>query len=237
MILALDFETTSADPETCDVIEVGAVLYDEVAQRPIAMMNELVSGHEVPPEITKITHITQKDVNNHGYLLEQVRIQLLNLCLDADFLVAHNANAFDRIIFNRVMTPREECPYAWIDTITDVPYPDSITIRKLPYLAAEHGFCNPFSHRAVFDCLTMLKIMSQYDFSEIVEMSQLPLCTLIAQVSYDDRELAKARGYRWEPLKRLWMKQMKIGIDKEINEAGFGVKILEEIGHSSPELG
>lgn len=228
MILAIDFETTGLDTETCDVIEVGAVLWDEREKTPLIIMSDFVSCRTVPPEITEITGIKQSHLA-HGKDFRFISEELSRLALQAEYLVAHNGTNFDRPIYNRLLGEKHPGggTIHWIDTSVDIPYPKNIITRKLSYLAAEHGFCNPFSHRALFDCLTMLKILSHYDFREVAEISKLPSRTLIAQVSYDDRQLAKDRGYRWDSDRRLWVKTMKIGIDKEIAEAGFGVKVME----------
>lgn len=226
LLLGLDFETTGLDTKTCDVIEVGAVLWDPTRRVPLAMMSEFVSGPIVPSEITEITGIHQVDLLL-GQPIAAVRSSLLSLVEKANFIVAHNGTNFDRPIFERMINDKVR----WIDTSVDVPYPKHMTTRKLSHLAAEHGFANPFSHRAVFDVMTMLRVLSQYDIGPIIELSALPALTVVAEVSYDDREKVKARGYRWDGAKRRWSKIMKQPqLEKEIAEAGFKVRVLENRG-------
>ena len=120
------------------------------------------------------------------------------------FIVAHNGISFDKPIFyaNATrwdMTAPLELP--WADTMIDIPYDPSIQTKKLSYLAAEHGFLNPFPHRAVFDVMTMLKMIQDYDMEWLLKLSKEPLVTLIAATThpkYDggkSNEEAKARGY------------------------------------------
>jgi DNA polymerase III subunit epsilon len=225
LILGLDFETTSLDTETCEVIEVGAVLWDSEEKKPLALMSELIFGPIVPPEITRITHIHQDDLR-FGTTLLDAKNGLSQMVAHTEYIVAHNGNQFDRAIYRRLFD--SECVKPWLDTLTDLPYPEEIVTRKLPYLAAELGFLNPFAHRAVFDVLTMLKILSLYDLHTVIAESILPPITIAARVSYSDREKAKTRGYRWNPEKQIWFKTVKQpGLDRELAEAGFPIRVVE----------
>ena len=102
--------------------------------------------------------------------------------------------------------------------------PPAITTRKLTHLAAEHGFLNPFPHRAVSDVLTMLKVLSHYDIAPVLESARQPSFTVKACVSYDDREKAKARGYRWDAARKIWTKIVK------------GHRLNDEIEACKPEF-
>ena len=117
----------------------------------------------------------------------------------------------------------------WIDTRVDVPYPDNIKTRKLTYLAAEHGFANPFQHRALFDVLTMLKIMGLYNMEDILFFAKQETVRVIAHVSFQQKQLAKDRGYHWDGEAKIWFLDMKKSKSlKEENEAGFPVTIVKE---------
>lgn len=228
MILGLDLETTGLDVGTCQIIEVGAVLYDEKARKPVEIYSDLVWGAKVPPEITALTGITQEECLDHGEIFEAIARTTVRLAKKADFVLAHNATNFDRPILERELRASiGHAPvWSWIDTSVDVPYPERITTRKLTHLAAEHGFLNPFPHRAVFDVMTMLQVVSHYDFGRVVELSQMPNVLLIADVPYDDREKAKARGYRWDKSTRTWRKTVKQHlVEQEVAAADFKVLV------------
>lgn len=223
LILGVDFETTGLDVKTLELTEVGAVLYDTERKCPTAMMSRFVKGAKVPAEITELTGITQADCDG-GETLTEVAMELCEIAMRADFMLAHNGTNFDRPIFERLISP---APSKWIDSSVDVPYPRHITTRKLAHLAAEHGFANPFSHRALFDVLTMLKIVTSYDLGPIIEMSQLPSLQVQALVNYDEREKAKARGYRWDGDRKIWLKTMKQPqLDLELRDAGFSTVVI-----------
>jgi DNA polymerase-3 subunit epsilon len=123
-----------------------------------------------------------------------------------EYIVAHNGTRFDRLFLEK-QTWKPEKP--WIDTLTDVPYPNEIVTRKLNFLAAEHGFLNPFPHRAIFDTLTMLKVFSLYAIDHVVEDMKSPLVKIMAQVSYEEKSKAKDLGFRWDPQNRHWYMEIR----------------------------
>ena len=115
-------------------------------------------------------------------------------------------------------------PLPWIDTRFDIPYPKQMFIRNAEYVEAQHSLVNPFPHRAVFDVMTMLQLLAKYDIQEVAARSKSPTILVKAQVSKDDREKAKQRGYRWEKETTSWVKHIKeIDLETERADAGFQV--------------
>ncbi len=221
MILGIDLETTSLDTATTEITEIGAVLWDEKAHRPVLMENILIRGPKVPDEIRALTGISQEYLDNYGVELGEAMIRLRPLYKHAHWMVAHNGTGFDRPICERVLGIKTE---KWIDTSIDLPFPKEMTTRKLTHLAAEHGFLNPFAHRAVTDVLIMLQVLSCYDFPEVARLAGIPSVRVIADVSFDHREKAKARGYRWDGECKRWFKFIKADqVETEIRDAGFRV--------------
>ncbi len=165
LLLGLDLETTGLDIGSSEIIEIGAVLWDWSRKIPLKINSDLVQCEKpVPPEISALTGIEDQQLRDWGLPLNEALARLHDLSLAADYVVAHNGNGFDRLFLERVWLhhPQTKFQKKWIDTLTDLPLGSKINTRKLGYLAAEHGFLNPFSHRAVFDVLTMLKVMSHY---------------------------------------------------------------------------
>jgi hypothetical protein len=74
----------------------------------------------------------------------------------------------------------------------------------------------------------MLKLTAMYDIEAIVKRSQIPNVEVRASVSYDDRLLAKERGYHWKPELKQWRKPMKLDeVQAEKDSAGFPVILCE----------
>ncbi len=159
----------------------------------------------------------------------------------ADLVVAHNGNRFDKPMFdefcNRAEMSNPFNEISWLDTMTDINYPESCRARNLLYLAAYHGFINPFAHRAVFDVVTMLKILSFYDINECVDIMNSPTVYLVALVSFNRKDEAKAQGYGWQPninftwndgKAGFWVKKVKAcNVTDEMLEESFEVKLEE----------
>lgn len=211
-VLGLDFETTGVDPRKDDVIEVGAVVWDVDHKKPAAIYSDLIpADRPLSDEVMKVTGLTDDDLKRFGQPQDMVFKKLSNLAAKCQYIVAHNGNKFDKLFLERVLQqqPLPNFNLPWIDTLTDIPYPDSIVTRKLSYLAAEHGFLNLFSHRAVFDVLTMMKVVSQYDFNHILKTLNSPMLKIVAQVTYDEKAKAKDMGFRWDPNQRVWYMEIR----------------------------
>lgn len=229
-LLGLDFETSGIDPNNDRIIEIGAVLWDAERKTPLEVFGKLVSHPNLvlSEEIIQITGIQPRDLEEQGVPIEQALCPLEELFQRTDYVVAHNGNKFDRPFLERTLEragmPLWDKP--WIDTMTDVPYPDSIRARKLNHLAADHQVFNPLPHRAVFDVIVMLQILSKYPMEEVVRLARSPAVEIRADVSYDDRHLAKERGFRWDGERRIWCKVVKELHLSQESEATFPVQVL-----------
>jgi len=240
LILGLDFETSGLDPEIHSVTETGLVLWDTDLHAPVKLLSYLVNPGEQAiwdPAVLGITGITPELCTKYGYSSERALKQILSWYQSADVACAHNGARFDRLFFNSWCKRHGYDPEPnklWIDTNTDIelPFPEKMS-RKLSYMAADHSFLNPFPHRAVFDVMTMFRILDQYDLDRVIYLAKQPNVSIEALVSYDDRDLAKARGYRWQenPVnpggKKIWMQTIKeCFLEKEKADAGFPIRIL-----------
>lgn len=225
LIAGLDFETTGFDPLVDEIIEVGCVLWDCDRKKPM----EIVSGLMIPvkpiPEvITKITGITNDDEDLFGIAGPQLMIETEKLITKASHIMVHN-HPFDEDFRRQYYLTKGlvYSPRPIIDTMVDLPF--EADSRKLKYMAADHGFTNPFAHRAVFDVLTMLKIASNYDIGELILRAAMPTLTVVAQVNFDNRQKAKDAGFGWDSEKKIWYRKMK-QIDIKEGVWPFAVKVL-----------
>jgi DNA polymerase-3 subunit epsilon len=233
LLCGIDLETTGLDKETCSIIEIGFAVWDTERKKILTTESILVSGSEIPHDIAELTGIWQMDADMFGLGIVPSLSRLFFFMEACHYAVAHNGNEFDKPFL------MAECERAgmldklpnipWIDTSIDVPYPDSITTRKLTYLAAEHGYVNRYQHRAVFDVLAMFAVLENYDIKEVIKRSESQSILIKAGVSYDTRELAKARGYRWNAERKEWHKVIKeCDLSREFKESEFKITVLEE---------
>lgn len=219
IILGLDTETTGVDITNCSIIELGWCLWDTVKSKPLKIRDYLIQSPEpLLDEVKKVTGITDEDLATFSLkepwrafeeLREDIRI--------SNAVVAHNGMAFDFPLiqkeFSKYGLPAVEYPTT-IDTQFDLPNCAYGKSKALTYMAADHEFINPFPHRAITDVLTMLKILSKYDIESIVNKAKSPLVVIRALTNYDQKELAKEKGFRWQELGSLkfdkcWVKLVR----------------------------
>lgn len=233
IIAGIDFETSGLLPQTDRVIEVGAVLWDTNEDSQLWMISDFVIDSTTPdpldPEITRITGITNEMLRKYGKHPIPVFSALNDMIYQSEAVVAHFGTDFDKKFYEAEMQRHElkVCERTWIDTAIDLPFPEHIKTRNLMHLAAEHGFLNPFPHRAVYDVLTMLKIFECYDAKAALEYARQPIVIAQALVSFDDREKAKARSYQWNQswAPGMWAKRMRLpDFQREETEAPFKVR-------------
>jgi len=228
IICGIDLETTGLDSKTDLVTEVGAVLWDTDLNRPVKFFNKLIKiDRPLTQEIIDLTGIDDDLLSKYGEDPKTVWAELLEFQKPADYLLAHNA-PFDRGFIEQHGFKIDK---PWIDSCVDVSYPKEIQTRKLTYLAAEFGFVNPFSHRALTDVLTMLQLCSNFDWNETIENAKTPNAVMRAMVTFQDNKLAKNAGYRWDGEKKFWVKTVK---ENKINEETIKCK---DLGFLSKRIG
>lgn len=220
LVLGYDVETTGLDTSKDRIVEVGAVVWDTDKKLPIKIYSSFVSGVEILPEHSTALEINRIDPEwlKYGKPLGSIFGDLAEECAihGIEYIVAHNGENYDKPI---TMAEAERGGFkfpelTWLDTRMDLPFEVEPKSRSLNHLALDQGFINHFAHRAVFDVLTMLKVMSAYDFSKIVEMSKVPWVIVRAMVDYDNREKAKEARFSWEMIgtdkyPKCWVKKIR----------------------------
>jgi len=226
LVLGMDLETTTFDQDLLRVTEVGAILYDTDLKVPIEVQADLVHEPDIKipmdPFVVGLTGIQDKMVLNYGKSPVDVIERFIKLYNKAEYVVAHNGEHFDKPamanfinryfhqangrVTNRFGRSIDLAlkPKHWIDTMTDLPYSEYITTRKLQDLTGRHGFLNPFPHRAFTDVLSMMRIFSEYPTEDIIKITHSPTLTFHAQVDYHHKDLAKAARFRWNGESRKW---------------------------------
>ena len=230
-VIGIDFETTGLLPEEDRIIEVGAALVEWETGNPLMLMSSFVRPElPIPEEITKITGITDEQVDVYGISEKAAFSELHDLMSYADYAMAFNGSRFDQLFYLAACRRLEVEPSGvfWLDASCDVKYPEAIKTRNLRHLASEHSFLNPFAHRAVFDVLTMFRVAREYNLDEIITRAHEPIVYLQACVSFAENQKAKDRSYRWHPPSKVWWKGLKQSdAEIEVVECGFQTRRLE----------
>lgn len=244
-ILAIDTETTGLSFDEDRITELGWCLYDTETNTPLIIQNDLIRDHgmQISPAITELTGITDDMCNLYGVSIHTALFAFKHYSGYADAYLAHNA-AFDRGML-QAAAQREGIiltDLPWICSDRDIPYPKSIFTRKLTHLAAEHGFINANAHRAIFDVMTMLKIVSHYNWAEIIETSKSPLIQLEAVVKKPwqdgaedgakDVDRAKGLGFRFDFATKKWVKAVRAchadAFREQLREANLKAMVVQD---------
>jgi len=236
IILGLDFETTGQSPETNSVAEVGAVLWSTELRRPVRSMSYYVyNRHAIwEPGTSEFNGITPEHCAEYGVDDEPALKRLIAYYLCANVICTHNGTNFDRIFYELWCQrlgylEQKDQGKTWIDTKIDLPFPS----RRWQYLdlvslAAHHGILHRHAHGALPDANIMLEIMDQYNFGQVMASAASPNVVVQALIPKQDKDLASARGYKWRPGPKQWVKTMKAhSVEDEAAVCGFPVKIIK----------
>lgn len=175
LIAIVDTETTGTDASRDHLLEVACVTYCTTSKRVVrqysALVKTLGAGVTVAPEITAINGITADMVEESGVELFVAMERVLGDISGVRTVFAHNAS-FDKGFLEKaaarvsVLLP----PTPWLDTRTQVPYPESMKSKRLIHLAAEHGVQIRPAHEAMSDCLMLLDVLKNYDIERLTTM-------------------------------------------------------------------
>ena len=218
-LLIVDTETTGLHADTDQCLEVGAILFSVSSRQVLAQVSFLLPVDSNPAEAinripASVTRMPQPWQQGLAYFQE--------LMSSADLLVAHNA-AFDCQWFGQGGLPPASRP--WLCTLEDVRWPSERQLRARPSvidLALAYGVPVWAAHRALTDCLYLAEVFRRCDDLELlIERGLEPRCLMRAQVSYDDRHLAREAGFRWnDPVKGAWVRRLS---EREAEELAFPV--------------
>ncbi len=207
MLLILDTETTGLDPKCDRCLEVGAILFNVPSRAVLSQHSFLIPVKSNPAEIincipSEVTRLIQP---------WEAALEYLNSLIDsADVLVAHNAD-FDRKWFG--LPPLPQVSKRWLCTMEDVRWPSSLSLKSRPSvrdLALAYGVPVWSVHRALSDCTYISEVFRRCENLEtLISHGLEPRQLMRAQVSYEERHLAKEAGFRWnDPVRGAWTRRL-----------------------------
>lgn len=205
--LVLDVETTGIDPEKDKIIEIGVLEFcvNEDGRPFITTMYGGLEdpGFPVPPEIQKLTGLSDEMLA--GQSIDWMKVR--DLMSRASLIVAHNA-AFDRAFVER-RPELSDIRQHWACSMKHIDWETKgFRTRALNYLAADHGFVNPFAHRALFDCATTFRLIEPY-FPELLNRSYMRDVRVSAVgAAFETKDILRNARYRWDAQARVWFKEI-----------------------------
>ena len=132
---------------------------------------------------------------------------LIEMIASADAMLAHNS-AFDSGWFGKGVMPTVHVP--WLCTMQDFDF-GCRGAAGLRDLAANHGVPIVKAHRALADVELVAGVLAaREDLDELMEHAVAPKITVIAKVSFDRKQEAKDRGFKWNPTRKQWQKKLTL---------------------------
>lgn len=211
IVCIIDTETTGLDTNKDEIIELGYMLieYDQHGRffDVIKRFNQLQQPSvPITPEITKITGITDEDLEGKSIDWNEVVSDIST----ASLLVAHNAQ-FDRKMLERYSDVFKD--RIWGCSVNDVDW-ESIgeKIRSQEWLLYKIANCYYEAHRALDDVNALSFLLSRPHPEYNTPLFQ-QLSTNAVQDSYiiravgsafSEKDSLKALGCRWDGDNRIW---------------------------------
>ena len=209
--LFVDCETTGCDPERDAVIELAMLpfTYDIDGRvtdihRDQARTWRQDPGRPVPPEITRLTGLTDMDLAGHTIDLTAADA----LVRSSHLIVAHNAT-FDRSFVEGIVPVAEDA--AWACSRHEVAWDRAVfPSRSLACLLCAYGAFSPDRHRALANCEAGVWLLTQTlpgtgrtVFGELRETAAIPTVRIwAAGAPFATKDQLRRRGYRWMPADR-----------------------------------
>lgn len=217
-ILIIDTETTGTDPAKNAVIEIAAVLFDIDSLTYVEAFSSLLPA--VSNAAEKINGIPEAALRGDLATAEETHGRLEKMAQVADVAMAHNAE-FDRAFIQVAIggpllmrDPHTGPELPWACSCEDVEWPAQHKPgMSLVALALAHGLGVAGAHRAMDDALLLAKLLTRaaemgMDIREQVRRALRPKDRVISLAPFNDRELVKSHGFRWDPEHKTWWRRM-----------------------------
>jgi len=201
-VALLDTETTGMDPKVDRTIEVAVALFDVAHAQPVISFASLIRGE-----------------SNAAFAVNGIPAGMLPSAREADpvwravrwiiepatVIIAHNAE------FDWQFCPNFDKP--WACSENDFKWPGRERGGSLVHLALSLGLGVASAHRAMADVDTLSRIFTRlaergHDLQAIIRHAMRPKAMFHSLASYDDREMVKQAGFRWDPSKKIWWRRM-----------------------------
>lgn len=199
----IDLETMGLEATQHEIIEMGILSFAFSSADGILAIEETYNelndpGKPIPEEVTKVTGISDKDVQGKAIDWELV----LRILKKSHLIICHNAG-FDRNFLelqtpDSIQTTIQSMIFAC--TIKDIDWKErGYESSKLDYLNWKLGFFYE-GHRALNDCWATLNLLLQEEgaFNELkANVRKKETLLSAANAPFDKKDLLKSRNYRW----------------------------------------
>lgn len=215
--LILDTETTSLEaPPKGAIVEVAITLFDLKHAQPVESFASLIRcDHNEAEAINGIPIGMLKEAAPPYEVWRSVQY----IAQPADVIIAHNAE------FDRQFVPADsEFPLGvrpWVCSENDIKWPHRERAGSLANLALSLGLGVASAHRAMADVDTLARIFTRlaergHDLEALIRHAMRPKALFHALVSFEEKEIAKEHGFRWDKESRVWWRRIPIEDAKKL---------------------
>ncbi len=222
-IAIFDTECNTLDTAEGFVQELAWAIYDVKSWRLLKSRSHLLKWnkpYEVEPGAFAATNLSREFCEQHGTSANYVMTEFLSDVHDVDYVCGHNAISYDiPMMKTNIM---RSCFFDYlnsslaiahpIDTLIDCPFPETMKIHALKYLAYDHGFILSDAHQALADVFACKAVLSSYDFDKVLEISKTPMVTLTTKIDWrdlDNRARIKNARFYWDNDRKVWKKNIR----------------------------
>lgn len=212
-VAIVDVETTGLDRDKDHVIELAYVLWSVEHRTMLECFSSLLAVPTVNAA-EAVNGIPPTALPHSGEEWRDVWLMFADAACRADAIVAHQAD-FDRAFVERLCGKENRSARPWICSREDVTWPKAAAGTSLIATALAHGVAVVAAHRAINDCLTLVRLFESVpDIAERLEAglvhARLPKARLVSLAPYEEREIVKEHGFRWFPERKEWARFMTI---------------------------
>lgn len=224
--LIIDTETNGLD-DTAQVIEVGAILYSVENQCTLQEVSTLLPAlkNEAEPINRIKTPALEEILSTRSVSFAQELLFAMSKA--ADVYVAHNAEFDSKLMFGDTrFLPLASLP--WVCTMSDFKWPLAVREQSsLINLALDHGIGVASAHRALTDCRLIAALLDRMaDLESMFAVAMRPKALFVGLQPFDDNQLAKDAGFKWDRLvPKKWSRMMAI---EDATALSFPVKRVEQ---------
>ena len=236
IVLGLDLEATGLDKVKDRPIEVGLALWSTNFNRILESSNFLIQsdGVKVSDEITGITGITQGMVDKFGWEPAQAFEEIEYWVERAEAIVAFNGRRFDIPMMKSwakrlgkafsdklVIDPFEDMP------LTSESASPGLRGQELIAMCAKNEIYYS-AHEAGADVGAMLRLMAKRPFELVMQRAQSPSVIIQSKQGRHQNEAVKKHRFRWQPLEKIWWKQVKkIDLETLVKQVNNEFELVE----------
>lgn len=223
--LIIDTETDGLD-DAAQVVEVGAILYSVENQCVLQEMSTLFPALKNDAESINRIKVSALNEISETRAVSFAQELLFAMSKAADVYVAHNAEFDEKKVFGDTrFLPLASLP--WACTMSDFKWPLAAREQgSLINIALEHGIGVASAHRALTDCRLIAALFDRMsDLQSMFAVAMRPKALFVGLQPFDDNQLAKDAGFKWDRLvPKKWSRMMAI---EDAAKLSFPVRQIE----------